>query len=230
MTIKNIKLGQGQTAISFTPGGPAMARILAFHGGGGVGGSPEMLIPFCSVLRDEARVSITAASYRLLDRDRATLEDMLHDASRALDWMRKDGPEDCPLFVLGASFGGLLALDAARRDATGVRGLILLNAVTNIAPGGFANRVIPTSGRPEHSPLQNMIGWDGLNRLTCLLAHGEADDVVPLSDSRLFAEIWPEGRSELHSFAGARHGFFNHAANSGPVSRLVRDFISRSAP
>lgn len=230
MSVQSTQIRSGQYALVFPSTSPETARILAFHGGGGVGGSPEMLVPFCTTLRDNIPgLSIIAAGYRTLDRDRAGLEDMLQDAASALKWCRSDKPEGSSLLVMGASFGGLLALDAVFGSPSNVSGMILLNPVTDIAAGGFANRVIPKAGRPEYSPMQHWAGWDGLTDLRCLIAHGSADDVVPIETSRRFCALWPEQRCRFIDYRGAGHGFFNHPVHSQTVARHVQDFMAAQA-
>lgn len=227
MTADQALVPGGQPALVFPAQTRETARILAFHGGGGVGGAPDMLVPFCTVLRDRIPgLAIIAAGYRTLDRNKAGLTDMLDDAARALTWCQSDQPEGSDLFVFGASFGGLLALDAVYKSADGVEGLILMNPVTDIAAGGFANRVIAPAGRPEHSPMQLLQGWAGLSTLRCLIAHGSADDVVPVETSEQFVRLWPETRSRLVTYPGARHGFFNHPVHSVTVAGHIQRFIA----
>lgn len=222
---RTMRLGHGQHALFQPADGPEQTRILAFHGGGGVGGSPEMLVPFSQVLARQGALSIAIASYRVLDRDKASLPDMLEDAGRALAWCRADMPDTARLFLLGASFGGVLALDAALRSPDRVAGFVLLNPVTDIAAGGFSNRVIPEQGRADLSPMRRCVGHDLLGITRCLIAHGERDDVVPIETSRRFARIWPRGRCEMHEYAGAGHGFFNHPRHSDPVVAQIRAFL-----
>ena len=222
---RTMRLGHGQHALFLPAEGPEQARILAFHGGGGVGGSPEMLVPFSQVLARQGALSIAIASYRVLDRDQASLSDSLEDAGRALAWCRADMPDTAQLFLLGASFGGLLALDAALRAPSLPAGFILLNPVTDIAAGGFANRVIPQQGQADLSPMQRCVGHDLLGATRCLIAHGGRDEVVPIETSRRFARIWPRGRCEMHEYPGAGHGFFNHPRHSGPVAAQICAFL-----
>ena len=205
--------------------GPERTRILAFHGGGGVGGSPEMLMPFSQALIQKEGLCVALASYRLLDRDKAGLADMLADAARALAWCRAEMPEGARLFLLGASFGGLLALDAALRSPDRIAGFVLLNPVADIAPGGFSNRVVPQEGRADLSPMQRYDGQDILRSMRCFIAHGDRDEVVPIETSRRFARLWPADRCEMHDYAGAGHGFFNHPRHIPSVAAQVAAFL-----
>jgi pimeloyl-ACP methyl ester carboxylesterase len=213
--------------------------ILAWHGGGGVDGAPDMLAPFCRLL-SAGGADVVAAGYRTLNRDGATLEQMRADAAHALSWARNWAGGQQPearLFLLGASFGGLLALDAALEDDTGIAGLILLNPVTDTGPGGFANRVVDPAVHAALSPRARLA--DGktsdesrhplLSRLRCFIAHGGRDEVVPIAAAREFAGLWPAGRCVIKEYPNAGHGFFNRPPHDENVARLVLAFIREEA-
>lgn len=204
--------------------GNARARILVFHGGGGVGGNPEMIQPFCDRLVAEGGIEIYAARYRTLNADGANLSDMRADAAAALGAARQGLGAEQTLFVLGASFGGLLALDAVAAAPQDVAGLILLNAVTDTGPDGFSNRVVAEGG----AALSPLARWEGSplpGRMRCLLLHGGKDDVVPVEASRRFAALWPQGRAELVEYPDATHGFFNRDAHGAKVAARIARFV-----
>lgn len=209
-----------------TQGAP---HILAFHGGGGVDGSPAMMTPFAQLLSAEAGAQVSVAKYRTLNRDKADFEQMRADAAHALAWAHSQTPQGGQLFVLGASFGGLLALDAVLtapapvQDA--VTGLILLNPVTDTGAGGFANRVISPEAHAPLSPLQRMADHPLLSRLRCLMAHGGRDEVVPIETSRQFAALWPKDHCEMLEFPNSVHGFFNRSPHCDTVAASVRTFV-----
>ena len=216
-----------QSALIKAAKGKETARILAFHGGGGVDGNPEMLAPFCETLAaGHDDLTIILAQYRTLNRDGATLAQMLSDAGHALRWSRRKAASGSRLFVMGASFGGLLALDAVMASPNRVKGLILLNPVTDIARGGFSNRVIPSDGRPDLSPLTRWAGWQGMQHLNCLTIHGCDDNVVPVGTSEEFSALWPERHSRFIAYPNAGHGFFNLPAHQSPVARNIHDFLA----
>ncbi len=219
-------IGQGQHALLHPSERSETVRILAFHGGGGVAGSPEMLTPFCTMLVAGSSICVASASYRTLNRDKASIEQMFEDAVRALDWAKRTAPAGTRLFVMGASFGGLLALHAVYGNPEGVDGLILLNAVTDISAGGFSNRVVPEQGIPEYSPMNLWRTWSGAERLRVLLVHGREDDVVPASDSERFKDALPRGTAELLLFDGVGHGFFNRPPHLERVATRVRQFVA----
>ena len=225
------KLSYGETLYANVTAakGTAGVRILCFHGGGGVGGNPEMIQPFCDRLVAEGGIEIFAARYRTLNSDGASLAEMRADAAAALDAARDGLGSGQTLFVLGASFGGLLALDAVADAPQDVGGLILLNAVTDTGPDGFSNRVVSEGGEAL-SPLARWEGSPLPGRMRCLLLHGGRDDVVPVEASRRFAALWPQGRAELVEYPNATHGFFNRDAHGAEVASRIARFVAGSKP
>ncbi len=196
-----------------------------------------MMAPFCQRLRDSGVVTnsgvvtIRMAEYRTLESAPAsTLEDMLEDASAALESARKARAGGTKLHVLGASFGGLLALHAVMEDPRDVTGLILLNPVTNTGEGGFSNRVVTPASHAALSPLTRYAGHPLLSRLRCFIAHGDKDDVVPIAASRHFASLWPEGRCQMIEYAGSTHGFFNRPPHDDSVAKQVISFVAHRPP
>lgn len=221
-------IGSGQSILVRRATGTETVRILGFHGGGGVDGRPEMLAPLFRIMGRAGHVTSVSAGYRTLNRDGAALDDMLRDACHALDWCRKDMPPGSRLYLLGASFGGLLALHAALESPDGLAGLLLLNPVTDIAQGGFSNRVVPAEGFPHLSPMQRYAGHPVTRRLTCFIAHGEKDDVVPIRASRDFALHWPAERLRFEAFPNSVHGFFNRAPHDETTAGMLLDFTART--
>ena len=199
-------------------------RILCFHGGGGVAGQPNTLDRFAAVLTKTGKIRTVAAQYCVLETyPDALLEDMLADASIALDWALDHVQHD-GIWVLGASFGGLLALDAVLKNPTNVAGLILLNPVTQTGPDGFSNRVVNGANHAPLSPLDRYKNHPALNTLKCQIIHGVNDDVVPLQASRDFAALWPAGRCQLVEMPNATHGFFNRTPRDDETAKLIQDF------
>jgi acetyl esterase/lipase len=231
-----LDIGHGLDVTLFGESAPGAAHILAFHGGGGVDGSPAMMAPFARTLCAGPGVAVAVARYRTLNRDGADFEQMRADAAHALAWAQtwsQASSSGDGLFLLGASFGGLLALDALLEATPGaqqaVSGLILLNPVTDTGPGGFANRVISTQTHAALSPLARMAGHPLVSRLTCLMAHGGQDEVVPIEASRRFAALWPAARCTLTEFPRSSHGFFNRAPHDGTVAAAIRAFVGTPA-
>jgi pimeloyl-ACP methyl ester carboxylesterase len=216
----------GRPVLLFRGDGPETVRILAFHGGGGLAGGPEALAPVSRALAAGGAVTVAAAGYRTRATDTdATLDDMLADAAAALAWCRAEMPAGGRLYLLGVSFGGLLALHAAMEDPAGIEGLILINPVTDIGPGGFANAVVPEGGRPTLSPLRRYPGHPLCRQLRLFIAHAEQDPEVPVSAVRDLAMLWPTARCRLVTFPHSGPGFFNRPPNRDRVAAMVRDFI-----
>lgn len=169
------------------------------------------------------------ARYRTLNADQASFDDMRADAAQALDWAQAQLPAEGELYLLGASFGGLLALDALLEASVEVQnrvsGLILLNPVTDTGPDGFANRVIRSEDHAHLSPVTRLKGHPMLSRLRCFVAHGGQDDVVPIDASHRFAALWPKDKCEMMPFPNSTHGFFNRAPHDKTVSAALRKFV-----
>lgn len=188
-----------------------------------------MLLPFAQKVTETPGITIALAGYRTLKRDKATFDDMRADAALALEWAQAQVPTGGGLYLLGASFGGLLALDAlldAPADTQEkVAGVILLNAVTDIGRGGFANRVIRVQDHAPLSPIARLDGHPLLSRVRGLLAHGGQDDVVPIDSSHRLAALWPQGHCKMLAYPNSRHGFFNRAPHLDSVAAEVRSFV-----
>ena len=200
------------------------ARILCFHGGGGVAGQPDMLDSFAAVLTRTGKVRTVAAEYCVLETyPDATLQDMLDDADVALDWALEHVQHD-GIWVLGASFGALLALNAVLKNPDRVAGLILLNPVTDTGPNGFSNRVVNAVHHDGDFPRSAYKNHPALHDLKCLIVHGVDDDVVPVQASRDFEALWPAGQCELVELKGATHGFFNRAPRDQETAALIHAF------
>ncbi len=226
-TTSTIKDGQD---VRLTGANEAAFQMLCFHGGGGVGGAPDMMDGFAANMVKTMSVRMAMPQYRVLNTSpQATLEDMLKDAADALHWS-KDNLQREGLWLLGASFGGLLALDAALENPEGIAGLILLNPVTDTGAGGFANRVVDPSQHAALSPLERYKSHPALTKLRCLIVHGVEDDVVPVQASRDFAALWPEGQCELVELPNATHGFFNRSPRDAETATLVKRFVGPSKP
>lgn len=219
-----LQIADGQT-VRLIGTDSAKTQILCFHGGGGVGGEPEMMDGFAAVMTRQRDIRMAVAQYRVLNfHPDATLEDMFDDADRALDWskgtLKRKG-----IWVLGASFGGLLALQAVLKNPGKIAGLILLNPVTHTGVGGFANRVVDPAKHAQFSPLEQYKNHPAMDKLRCLIVHGEKDDVVPIEASREFAAIWPEGRCEMVEIPNATHGFFNRTPRNRETTDHIRQFV-----
>lgn len=224
-------IGQELDVKLFSSGSDAQTHILAFHGGGGVAGTPDMMAPFAERVSAGGDISMILARYRTLNADQATFEDMRADAAHALGWACENLADGVQLYLLGASFGGLLVLDALLEAPAHIQdkvaGLILLNPVTDIGPDGWNNRVVNAQDHGHLCPTQRLAQHPLLARLRCYMAHGGQDDVVPLQASRRFAAIWPVGRCTLMEFPNSVHGFFNRAPHNQTVAEGITSFVAQ---
>ncbi len=227
-----VPVAPGLEAAFYPADGPERARVLMLHGGGGVGGSPAMMAPLAAAIVQGGGAACAVLRYRTRETagPALTAADTCDDAAAALDWARRGLPDGAKLFVLGASYGGFLALDAAHRAPEGVAGLILLNPVTETRPGGFANAVLTPETAGDRSPQALWAGSPAMGRMRCLIVHGRRDDVVPHEASAAFAALWPPGRARLILQPNAAHGYFNRPPHTGIVAGQVRDFALGAAP
>ena len=162
------------------------------------------------------------------------LEDLLAVMDFILSGERTRG---CPLFLFGASQGGLVsALAAARRQAD-VRGAALLFPALCI-PEDWRARFPSRADIPEKYALWGMtLGkaffedayeLDVFAKIAAytgpvLLMHGDADAVVPLSYSVRARDTY--ARAELVLFEGEGHGF--SMQGNEKVYVLFADFIRK---
>ncbi|MBL4812215.1 MAG: alpha/beta hydrolase fold domain-containing protein [Rhodobacteraceae bacterium] len=227
---QSIALGGGLEGLYLPSRAPERALILCFHGGGGVGGAPEMMVPFCQNLSDGPGIGQILLRYSVLDNGPTDLDAILAEAHRAAKVAQEFAYEagHGRLYLLGASFGGLMALDVFRRQQRQIAGLILFNPVTDIGAGGFTNRICPPEGRPDISPIQLIGDLSDAAFVPCMMAHGQADPVVPIETTRRFAALWPADRCTLTQVPRAQHGFFNLKNHVGPMAGLVVDFVAKT--
>lgn len=228
-----LNIGRGLDVTTFCCDGGTTKHVLAFHGGGGVNGSPDMLAAFATELAASAQSQVWVARYRTLAGDQATFEQMRSDAAHALEWAVNQSSRSGQLYLLGASFGGLLALDAlleATHDVQSqVSGLILLNAVTDVSDTGWSNKVVNVAAHGCLSPQKRLAKHPLLAHLTCFVAHADQDTVIPIATARQFVDLWPADRCELHTFPKAGHGFFNRAPHIKTVAKALRAFIEQKS-
>lgn len=143
------------------------------------------------------------------------------DLEAVMDGLRARGlAGERNLFLMGESQGGLVSALVAARRPDDVAGLVLLYPALSI-PDDARERFssadeIPetveglfgaTVGRRYYAdildldPLAEISAYEG----PVLIAHGDADDVVPVSYSERAAEVY--ANAELHVLSGAGHGF-----------------------
>jgi dienelactone hydrolase len=145
-------------------------------------------------------------------------------------------PSGMPLRLLGASYGAFLALLAAGIEPG------LWSHVVAVAPFASARRLYPAAGPSVRAMIDRLDGLapveDGLGErdvtrfapavtARVLLAHGTADDVVPVSQARAVRDALRAARAELRylEHPGAGHGVLNDAA-APDLPRTVLAFLA----
>jgi acetyl esterase/lipase len=122
----------GIPAVALQPlAGQPDRTILYFHGGGYVTGSPpHRYLPLGAAVALAANAQVYVVDYRLAPQTR--FPGAFDDCKHAYDWIIARGADTQPLFLLGDSAGGNLAVavTAAARD----QGLPLPTAVAVLSP------------------------------------------------------------------------------------------------
>lgn len=201
------------------------AELLLFHGGGWVGGSPEMLT-WLALLLEKSGVRLVLPSYRLLDRNGTSVDDAISDALTATKWFIRRRNRAKRLFVGGASSGGLLALHALKKWPDAFSGIILMNPVTNTGENGFRNRQIGVEGRTDISP-QSFARE--LPKIPALIIHPGGDDVVPIAQSEGFLQIWGNPKAELRKWPElGKHGSCGRPDAQQKTYKIICEFVLNS--
>ncbi|MEU7812779.1 class IV lanthionine synthetase LanL [Pseudonocardia sp. NPDC049154] len=145
-------------------------------------------------------------------------------------------PTGAPLRLLGASYGAFLALLAAGVEPG------LWSHVVAVAPFASARRLYPEAGAAVRAmidrldglaPVEDELGERDVTRFApavtarVLLAHGTADDVVPVSQVRAVRDALRAAGSEpCHlEYPGAGHGVLDDAA-APDLPRTVLAFLA----
>lgn len=197
-----------------------LASVLFYHGGGWASGDAELLVPYWDAL--PANLLCASAEHRVFWRHRSTVYDSISDAEASAAFFSQRFP-NFPLFLAGASSGGLLALFASRRVATA--GLVLFNPVLDLSAQGFRSRATPHGGDEKISPLH--LARSGEKFPPILLIQGENDKVTPASTAREFADAVDSdgGSIRLECYQGRQHGFFKLGSDARSTAALVEQFI-----
>jgi acetyl esterase/lipase len=227
------------------------AAVLMLHGGAWARGDKTRLAPHAAALAEQGFVALSA-EYRLTGEARFPAQ--IHDVKRALAWTRSQAGaldfDPAKLCLEGHSAGGHLALLAAgsaddpRLDppegtggvSTAVAAVVAVYPPTLFYLGGER----PSGGAPaqvlpgvevsaEMAELASPVAHIGPASPPAMLLHGDADKVVPVSSSRVFAErCRAAGRPvDLHLFAGLPHGFANHPPMIPPLMGMIGAFLRR---
>jgi acetyl esterase/lipase len=198
------------------------ADLLLFHGGGWVGGSPQMLA-WLAPLVAKYDVRLLLPSYRLLDQDDTSIDDAISDALIATEWFVSRRNRAKKLFIGGASSGGLLALHGVKKRHFDFSGIILMNPVVNTGENGFRNRQVGSKGRPDISPLSFI---RELPKLPTLIIHPRDDIVVPIAQSENFLQDWGNPNANIIKWPErGGHGSFGLPKNRKNTHKIISEFI-----
>lgn len=205
--------------------GRAAAPVLVYFHGGGLAGSGfggKSIFAHAMLYRLAARGWVCiSANYRMYG---VRYADQLADAHDALRWAREHadafGGDPDAVFVTGGSSGAHLAATAALTGAP-VRGAVPLYAY--YGPAGAAGVASPHDAISADAP-------------PFLIVHGTQDALIPLKDSRAFAEhLRAVSRSPVvyAELPGANHNFdffpsWRLAAVSDAVQRFVELVLERA--
>lgn len=221
-----------------TPADELKPAIVFFFGGGWAGGTPKQFLPHCQYLASRGMVAVTA-EYRVKNSHGVWPQDCIADAKSAVRYLRKHaarlGIDPDRIAAGGGSAGGHLAAATAtitefdepgedqnissRPDA-----LVLFNPAlmlaelqgTDLLPEEFEKKVAEKINIPAQrlSPIHHLSD----KVPPTIIFHGQADDEVPYASSKLFHDklIALKCQSEMKSYEGQAHGFFNFGRKAQP--------------
>ena len=220
--------------------GPYPAVVL-FHGGGWFGGAPVSTAPLAEYLASEDIV-VFNSTYRT---QTGGYPESFDDVACAVRYARANAPKystvDQPVVLAGHSAGGHLAsVVALAGDEFGndcpVGGTATVDRFIGLAgpydptlyqrvlPAFFGTRFENDPGPWEAGSPYSYLGSN--SAIEILLVHGGADELVPISSSRLFADALAEAgyEVELIEVAGAPHQALR---DPNVVGEAVVSFLSQ---
>lgn len=231
-----------------------VAVVLVLHGGGWLRGSRREFTPLLTEAESFGRITaagfaVVSADYRLSGE--ATFPAQLDDVRRALAWIAEEGPAhglDAERVVLwGGSAGGTLAALVGLEPGARVRGVVDWYGPSDLlAMAEYTReRGIDSPGRsredrwlggwvPERADLARAASPVSHVRPGAPpfhLAHGDADDAVPLAQSVALRDALSDAGVEVELFVeeGAGH-FWTDTATERVVARFdsALDFVRRA--
>ena len=175
------------------------AHALVLHGNGG---NVTLLADSLRVLNHRHNVSALALDYRGYGRSegKPTEDGVLQDARAARHWLaQKEGIAEKDIVLMGQSLGGGVAIDLAAKD--GCRGLVVSGTFTSIVDvaehhfNWLPMRWFLSSKMDSLSAIKNYQG-------PLLLAHGDADEVVPYKQGVALFDAAPGPKKMVTNFGG----------------------------
>ncbi len=198
--------------------------IVFFHGGGWVGGSPGQFTEHAAYFARRGIVSFQV-EYRLLDKQsKEPPVTCTADAVDAMQWVRSRskqfGIDPDRIATGGGSAGGHLAsylgtiAPKLAKDGVSTRpnAMLLFNPVYDNGPGGWGTARVKDRVA-EFSPMHNI----DKNIPPNIVFLGTQDNLIPVATAERFQSKCKAAgvESELHTYEGQGHGFFNVERDSG---------------
>lgn len=199
--------------------------VVFFHGGGWTGGAPGQFTEHASYLASRGMVCFQV-EYRLLDKKRKEPPVVCtEDAADAMRWIRgrcsQFGIDPERIASAGGSAGGHLAaflgcvdIPIARDSSVSAKSnaMLLFNPVYDNGPGGWGTSRVGEL-YPEFSPLHNLSADDPPS----VVFLGTEDALIPVETGEKFRDtaVSLGIDSELHTYEGQAHGFFNTGRSGG---------------
>lgn len=175
------------------------AHALVLHGNAG---NITLMADSLRMLNRRHAVSALALDYRGYGRSEGTPSEqgVLQDARAARHWLaQKEGIAETDVLLMGQSLGGGVAIDLAANE--GCRGLVVAGTFTSI-PDVAQHHV---SWLPMRWLLSSKM--DSLTKIKnyhgpLLLAHGDADEVVPFQQGKTLFDAAPGPKKMITNFGG----------------------------
>ncbi|MGB0588877.1 MAG: alpha/beta hydrolase [Myxococcota bacterium] len=219
--------------------GPHPSVVLV-HGGGFLIGSRTLKpVRYLATRLVQAGFAVATPDYRLIFRG-GRLDEAVDDVATALTWWRAQGARynlDAErISVMGMSAGATLMWLALSRDELAVDRIVSLFGLYDF--GWLSDR---RSAWLRRRLLQSpdLASWQSRSPLShalidapCLLVHGDADQMTPVSHAHDMKRARDRAglSTTLDIVGGARHGFFNDAEDpvcEPCIARIVRFLDAR---
>lgn len=196
--------------------------IVFFHGGGWVGGAPGQFTEHAKYFASRGLVCFQV-QYRLLDK--ATKDpptNCVEDAVSAMQWVRRRsnefGIDSKRIASAGGSAGGHLAAYVGtvekidKTTSSRSNAMVLFNPVYDNGPGGWGTARVGERWQ-EFSPMHNL----SAESPPSIVFLGTQDKLIPVETGEEFLDRSREYgvQSELHTYEGQPHGFFNYSRDGG---------------